>query len=50
MEWNQEHKIALINKIKLFPVLWQPDHASYGKRGPRDLAYRKVEKDFPGRG
>ena len=50
MEWTKDDLIKLANVIKLYPVLWQPDHPQYGKKSPRDAAYRKVGKEFPGRG
>jgi len=28
--------------IENWPVLWQPNHKSYGKRGPGDAALKKV--------
>jgi len=39
---DQESKVRLIDLIKNLPVLWQPNHKSYGKRGPRDAALKKV--------
>lgn len=47
MDSSQETNVKLINAIKLHPVLWQPCHSSYGKRGPRDAAYKKIGKEFP---
>jgi hypothetical protein len=37
-----ESKLKLINLVRNWPVLWQPTHKSYGKRGPRDVALKKV--------
>jgi len=32
---DQESKVRLIELFKNLLVLWQPNHKSYGKRGPR---------------
>jgi len=39
---QEESKVKLIDLIKNLAVLWQPSHKSYGKRGPRDAALKKV--------
>ena len=50
MEWSHENNAILIENVKKAPVLWQPTHQMYGKRGPRDCAFKKIAKMFPGRG
>ena len=41
-----ENKLKLIGLIKNLPVLRQPTHKAYGKRGPRDVALKKVAASF----
>jgi hypothetical protein len=41
MEWSEQEKALLVENVKIAPVLWQPTHPSYGKRGPRDSALKK---------
>jgi len=42
--------MKLITVIKDMPVLWKPSHEQYGKRGPRDAAFKKVALSFNGLG
>ena len=37
-----ESKLKLINLVRNWPLLWQLTLKSYGKRGPRDVALKKV--------
>jgi hypothetical protein len=49
-KWSLDDSAKLISKIKNIAVLWCPSHGSYGKRGPRTAALKKVAAEFPGRG
>jgi len=41
-----DSKAKLVELIKAFPVLWQPTHKAYGKRGPRDAALKIWPQSF----
>jgi hypothetical protein len=46
MEWSEQEKALLVENVRIAPVLWQPTHPSYGKRGPRDSALKKLQRYF----
>jgi len=39
----------LIDLIQSFPIIWKTDYPNYGKRGPRESAYKKVAESLAGR-
>ena len=49
MEYEDD-KMQLITVIKDMQVLWKFSHKKYGKRGPRDVAFKKVALSVNGLG
>src|SRR6266536_1757819 len=45
--WQPSETAKLIDLIESFPVIWKTDHPSYGRRGPRESAHKKVAELFP---
>lgn len=50
MEWSEEDEALLVANVEIAPVMWQPTHPSYGRRGPRESLLKKAAKIFYGHG
>jgi Alcohol dehydrogenase transcription factor Myb/SANT-like len=47
--WNDDDVRLLIEKYRDYPVLWKKDHDKYGKREPREKAWRQLTTVFHGK-
>ena len=48
--WATDEVDKLLANVEKHEVIWKIDHPNYGKRGPKDAAYRKIAVEFQNRG